>query len=162
MSSSAAAHQQEQRERVKELRKKAGIGKPKSLSIKIKEISAYEWNPGMRLLLENLVDGMRREKEDYDDTWVPESCPWTAEEMVGWCDMAQWRLAGRIGLTTDHTGKMLRQLEEDGWIRIETWNDPLTHTDHNRYQVIVEKVDANQRPEWSATMERGKRYKEGS
>lgn len=136
--------------------------KPKSLSIKIKEISSYDGNPAMRLLLENLVDGTRREKEDYSDTWIPESCPWTAEQMVGWCDMAQWRLAGRIGLTKDHTGKMLRQLETDGWIIIETWRDETTKTDHNRYQVVEAMVDANQRPEWNPRMKSGVRYKAGS
>jgi hypothetical protein len=160
MSSSAAAHQQEQRERVKKLRKKAGIGKPKSLSIKVQEMEKYDWNPAMRYLLLILVLGTRRAKEDYEDTWAPSG--WTAEEMVGWCDMAQWRLAQRVGLTEDHINGMLKQLETDGCIRIEGWTDPDTGKLHCRYQAVPESIEAYGRPSHTPKTPRGKRYKEGS
>jgi hypothetical protein len=130
--------------------------KPLSMTIQLQEIADYEWNPSMRYLLMIIHLGTRRKKDDYEDTWAPTG--WTAEEMVGWCDMAQWRIAGRLGLTPDHTGRMLRQLEADGWIEIEGWTDPDTNMLHCRYRIIAEKVMASQRKEWSPTMRRGSRY----
>jgi hypothetical protein len=158
-----AAYTREKAARIKEIKKQGGINaKPKSLSIRVQEMEKYDWNPSMRFLLLILVLGTRREKEDYSDTWMPEGCPWTAEEMVGWCDMAQWRLAQRVGLTKDHINKMLAQLEEDGFILKEIWQDELTKAYHCRYQVVEAVVDANQRPENTEKAPRGKRYKEGS
>ena len=130
--------------------------KPKSLRIKIQEMEKYEWNPSMRLLLLVIELGTRRAKDNYEDTWAPTG--WTAEEMVGWCDMAQWRLAQRIGLSEDHTGRMLRQLDEDGFIETEGWRDPNDGKIHNRYRIIEATVDANQRPSHTPETPRGKRY----
>lgn len=136
-------------------KKKHPTKKPKSLTIKIQEIEKYDWNPSMRYLLMVIHIGTRRSKEDYEDTWAPTG--WTAEEMVGWCDMAQWRLAGRVGLTTDRICQMLKQLEEDGFIRIEGWRDEETGKLHCRYQIVPEMIEASQRPEWSPRMKRGPR-----
>ena len=130
--------------------------RPKGLSIKVQEIEKYEWNPSMRFLLLILVLGTRREKDDYEDTWAPSG--WTAEEMVGWCDMAQWRLAQRVGLTEGRINQMLKQLEDDGFIHIEGWTDPDTGKLHCRYQVIEEMVDASQRPSHTPKTKRGDRY----
>lgn len=138
---------------------KAVRGKrPKSLTIKVQEIEKYDWNPSMRLLLLILVLGTRKAKDDYADTWAPSG--WSAEEMVGWCDMAQWRLAQRAGLTEDHINKMLKQLEEDGFIHIEGWTDPDTGKLHCRYQVVEVTVDAKQRPSHTPKTKRGDRYSE--
>jgi len=131
-----------------------------SLTIKLQEISAYEYNPSMRYLLMIIHLGTRRAKDNYDNTWAPTG--WTAEEMVGWCDFSYWKLAGRLGLTEDHTGRMMRQAEEDGWVKIEQWRDPDTGKWHARYRLIPEMVEANQREEWSPNMKRGDRYAEGS
>lgn len=131
--------------------------KKNSLSIRVQEIEKYDWNPSMRFLLLILVLGTRREKEDYSDTFLQEDCPWSPEEMVGWCDMTQWRLAGRVGLKEDRICEMLAQLEEDGFILIEGWTDE-NHKEHRRYKVVEAVVDENQRPEQSPTMKRGKRY----
>ena len=132
--------------------------KPKSLSIRVQEMQKYDWNPSMRFLLLILVLGTRKAKDDYSDTWVAENSPWTAEEMVGWCDMAQWRLAQRVGLTECRINDMLAQLERDGFIRKEEWTDPDTGTIHCRYQVVEVTVDANQRKEHSRNAKRGPRY----
>lgn len=132
--------------------------RPKSLTIKVQEMEKYDWNPSMRYLLLILVLGTRKAKEDYSDTWVPENSPWTAEEMVGWCDMAQWRLAQRVGLTEGRVNDMLAQLELDGFIRKEEWTDPDTGTIHCRYQVVEVTVDAYQRKEHSRSAKRGPRY----
>ena len=136
--------------------------RPKSLTIKVQEMEKYDWNPSMRFLLLILVLGTRREKEDYSDTWVPENSPWTAEEMVGWCDMAQWRLAQRVGLTEGRINQMLAQLEEDGFIEKEEWTDPDLGTYHCRYRVLEVTVDFHQRKEHHAKAKRGPRVKEGS
>ena len=130
--------------------------KPKSLSIKVQEMEKYDWNPSMRFLLLILVLGTRRSKDDYEDTWAPSG--WTAEEMVGWCDQAQWRLAQRVGLTEDHINGMLKQLEDDGFIRIQGWTDPDTGKLHCRYKVVEEMVDTNQRPSHTRSTPRGERY----
>jgi DNA-binding MarR family transcriptional regulator len=136
--------------------------KPKSLSIKVQEIERYDGNPSMRFLLLILVLATRREKDNYSDTWAPNG--WTAEEMVGWCDMAQWQLAERVGLTEGRIEKMLKQLEDHGFIRIEKWRDDDTGKLHCRYQVIEEMVDASQRKRSGdgRRAQRGSRYKEGS
>ena len=134
--------------------------KPKSLTIKVQEMEKYDWNPSMRFLLLILVLGTRRSKDDYEGTWAPSG--WTAEEMVGWCDMSQWRLAHRVGLTEERTSKMLKQLEEDGFIEIEGWRDEETGKLHCRYRVIEEKVDVSQRKEHNRSAKRGPRYKEGT
>jgi hypothetical protein len=140
--------------------KKHKTKKEKSLTIKIQEMEKYDWNPSMRLLLFVIHLGTRRAKDNYDDTWAPTG--WTAEEMVGWCDMAQWRLAQRVGLTEDRINEMLQQLEDDGFIDKEGWTDPDTNMLHCRYRIIVETVDANQRPSHTPKTKRGDRYAKGS
>jgi hypothetical protein len=117
--------------------------KPKGLLIQIQEMEAYDWNPAMRYLLFIIAFGTRKAKDDYEDTWAPTG--WTPEEMVGWCDMAQWRLAQRVGLTEGRINQMLKQLEKEGFIEIEGWTDPDTGKLHCRYRVIPEKVEAEQR-----------------
>jgi hypothetical protein len=134
--------------------------KPLSLAIRVEEMEAYDGNPAMRFLISIIVRAMRKAKENYDNTWAPTG--WTAEEMVGWCDMAQWRLAQRVGLTEDHVGRMLRQAEAEGFIDIERWVDPDTNMIHARYRVIEEMIDAHQRKEHSRHAKRGGRYAEGS
>ena len=129
--------------------------KPKGLLIQIQEMEAYDWNPAMRYLLFIIAFGTRKAKDDYEDTWAPTG--WTAKEMVGWCDMAQWRLAQRVGLTEGRINQMLKQLEKKGFIEIEGWTDPDTGKLHCRYRVIPEKVEAEQRKEHSRRAQRGPR-----
>jgi hypothetical protein len=80
----AAAERGEEIEEIDtpEPKKKHPTKKAKSLTIKLQEISAYEYNPSMRYLLMIIHLGTRREKDNYDNTWAPTG--WTAEEMVGW------------------------------------------------------------------------------
>jgi len=142
--------------------KKHKTKKEKSLTIKIQETSLYPWNSSMRLLLLVLHHATRKPKEDYSDTWAPTG--WTAEEMVGWCDMAQWQLAERVGVTEDHMGRMLRTLEEDEVIESQGWRDPETGKLHNRYRIIPEMIEANQRkrPAPGRRAEVLPRYEDGS
>lgn len=134
--------------------------KTKGLLIQIQEMEAFDGNPTMRYLIFTIEFCKRKPKEDYDNTWAPTG--WTAEEMVGWCDMAQWRLAQRVGVTEDHMGRMLRTLEEKGFIEIEGWRDPDDGKLHSRYRVIPEMIAANQRKEHSRRAARNLRYAPGS
>jgi len=80
------------KEQAAKLKKKFG---KKSLSIRIQESDLYEYNPAANMLLMVICLGQRRVKRKLRRHWVQEDCPKTAEELVGWCDMAQWRLALR-------------------------------------------------------------------
>src|ERR1700752_4316249 len=109
-------------ERLARLKKAAGIS-DKSLTILIQESDLYDWDSSARLLLLVLHVGTRRKatNADGEEKWVQEDCPWSAEDMVGWCDMAQWRLALRVGISEDRIQKILARFEKDKVIRIETW-----------------------------------------
>jgi hypothetical protein len=131
----------------------------KSLAIRLQESDLYEYNPAANLLLLVICLGQRREKENYDDTWVQEDCPKTAEELVGWCDMAQWRLALRSKMSESQVLRYVKRFEKDGVIEIDGWTSPTTGFEHRMYRIVGEVVDEHQRPEQSATVERPGRYK---
>jgi len=146
-------------ERLARLKKAAGIS-DKSLTILIQESDLYDWDPSARLLLLALHLGTRRNSTNADgeDKWVQEDCPWSAKDMVGWCDMAQWRLALRVGISEDRIQKILARFEKDKVIRIETWDDS-NYAHHNRYQIIEATIRANQRPQQKRDVPRKSRYK---
>jgi hypothetical protein len=156
--SSASAHRQEVKDKVKamvkeERRKEVAEGGG-SLPIRIMQSDLYDWNPSRRMLLLVLALGTRTDPE----AWIQEDCPWTAEEMVGYCDMAQWRLALRVGKSESQVHKDLMQMEEDGVIHIDRWQDS-NHADHNRYRIIEDMVNEHQRPKQKPDVERPPRYK---
>jgi len=138
-----------------QLKKKFG---KKSLPIRVQESSLYDWKPGVRMTLLVIALGQRSEKENYSTTWVQEDCPWSAEEMVGWCDMAQWRIAQRVGKSESQVHRDIMQFEEGGVIEIERWTDS-NNVKHDRYRIVEAVVDKHQRPEHKATTERPNRYK---
>src|SRR5712692_1035147 len=142
-------------ETVARIRKKH---RKKSLSIRIQESELYDWKPGVRMTLLIIALGQRAEKEDYSNTWVQEDCPWTAEEMVGWCDFAQWRIAQRVGKSEDQVNEDIQQFERDGIFEIEEWTDT-NNANHNRYRVVEAMIDDNQRPDHKRTTKRPSRYK---
>src|SRR5437667_5283629 len=86
----------------------------KSVPILIMESQLWDWNPTKRMLLLVLALGTRTNAE----AWVQDDCPKTSEEMLGWCDMAQWRLALRVGVTEDYVQHLLKEFEEKGVIII--------------------------------------------
>jgi hypothetical protein len=135
----------------------------KSLTILVQESDLYDWNPSARFLLLILVLGTRRSTVNEDGTkkWVQEDCPYTPEEMVGWCDMAQWRLAGRVGKSESQVHKDLKMFEADEVITTRPWTDS-NNVKHEMYQVNAAVVMKRQRPEQSKNMKRPSRYKEGS
>lgn len=138
---------------LKRLRKKE-----KSLLLLIQESDLWDWNPTKRLLLLVIALGIRKEKEDYSATWIQPDCPLTAEEAVGWCDMSQWRLAGRVGITEDYTSELLNEFEAEGVLQIQRWVDS-NGTKHNMYRIVEAVVREHQRPEQKRGMQRPPRYK---
>jgi hypothetical protein len=138
--------------------KKAYAKKNMSLPILIQESDLWDWNPTRRMLLLVIALGTRREKEDYSDTFIQKDCPLSAEEAVGYCDMAQWRLAGRVGITEDYTSELLNEFEAEGVLHIERWEDE-NGTRHNMYKINEAVVREHQRPEQKRGMERPPRYK---
>lgn len=140
-----------EKEQVEELKRKFG---KKSLSIRVQESDLYDWNPAAAGLLLVITLGTRRR----DEAWVQEDCPWTAEEMVGWCDMAQWRLALRSKMSESQVQRYIEQFEEDGVIEVEGWTDS-NQAEHNRYRIIEAVVDEHQRPEQKRHVKRPSRYK---
>jgi DNA-binding PadR family transcriptional regulator len=144
------------KELLKKLKKKFG---KRSLQIRLQESDLYEYNPAANMLLMVICLGQRRVKENYDDTFVQEDCPKTAEELVGWCDQAQWRLALRSKMSESQVLRYLKRFEDDGVIEIDGWTSPSTGREHRMYRIIEEVVDEHQRPEQSATVERPSRYK---
>jgi hypothetical protein len=143
------------KEQAAKLKKKFG---KKSLSIRIQESDLYEYNPAANMLLMVICLGQRRVKENYDDTWVQEDCPKTAEELVGWCDMAQWRLALRSKMSESQVNRYLQQFEADGVLEIEGWTDS-NNAEHCMYRIIEAVVDEHQRPEQTKDVKRPSRYK---
>jgi len=144
----------EAREKAARIRKKHA----KSLPILIMESDLWDWNPTKRMLLLVIALGTRKAKEDYSDTFIQEDCPKTVEEMVGFCDMAQWRLAARVGITEGYTSELLNEFEAEGVLHIDRWDDN-NGTHHNMYQIIEAVVREHQRPEQKRGMKRPSRYK---
>ena len=137
--------------------------KKKSLSRLVEESQLYDWNPGRRFLLVVLAEGTRRHATNEDGTpkWVPEDSPYTAEEMVGWCDFAQWHLAIRVGQSTSIIQRDLKQFKEDGVIEKRGWVDN-NGTKHTMYKLNLPVLIKNQRPSQTKNVERPKRYKESN
>jgi hypothetical protein len=130
----------EARARANEIRK-AQQKKQDSLIIKIQDSDLYDWSPSARLLL--LVIAFARRTNEK--AWVPPDMPEEFKtDMLGWCDMAQWRLAQRSGMSESNAHR---------------W---LNNNEHGQYQVIESAIDEHQRPQHSATAERPPRYKKKS
>jgi hypothetical protein len=150
---SNTAYDAAKKEKLKAL-KKAVAKKSKSLSIRIQESDLYDWDSTARMTLLVIALGQRVN----EDAWVQEDCPWSGEEMLGWCDMAQWRIALRVGKSENRIQKVITQLEKDGVLIIERWTDS-NMADHDRYQIVEAVVDEHQRPEQKRGVERPSRYK---
>lgn len=141
----------EHKEQLARLKKKFG---KKSLSIRVQECQLYDWDTSARMTLLVIALATRTNAE----AWVQEDCPYTAEQMVGWCDQAQWRIAQRVGKSENRIQKILAKFEEDGVLIIEQWRDS-NNCPHNRYQIVEPVIDDNQRPEHSRFARRPSRFK---
>lgn len=138
----------------------ANPSKKKSLPMLVQESQLYDHNPGRRMTLLVLALGTRNTAVNADGTakWVQEDCPWTIEEMVGWCDFAQWRITIRVGKSESQIQRDIQQFEKDGVITVRRWTDS-SHNNHDMYQLNIPMLMENQRPEQTKNVERPKRYK---
>lgn len=147
----------EARARANEIRK-AQQKKQDSLIIRIQDSDLYDWYPSARLLLLVIAFAHRTNEK----AWAPPDMPEEFKtDMVGWCDMAQWRLAQRSGMSESNAHRWLKRMRDDNVIRYRSWTDD-NNNEHGQYQVIESAIDEHQRPEHSATAERPPRYKKKS
>jgi hypothetical protein len=140
-----------------EAREKSTLKEDKHILIAVQEIEKYDWHPAARLLLLILVMGTRNKA----DAWIQPDCRWTAEECVGWCDMSQWRLAQRTGLTERQVQRILDMFKADGAIERRHWRDS-NGALHTQYRVNEEYIRLHERPSHKFNTPRPPRYKEGS
>jgi hypothetical protein len=150
--------QETKKEKIARLKKLAGVGKAKaeaSLIIQIQNSELYDWNPTKRMTLLVIAFAHRTNEKAYVIDDMPD---YLKDDMLGWCDMAQWRLAQRVGITEDHMNTVLGELEKDKAIRVRSWRDS-NNTDHNQYQVNEGRIRETQRPEHKRDVKRPPRYK---
>jgi hypothetical protein len=150
--------QETKKEKIARLKKLAGVGKAKaeaSLIIQIQNSELYDWNPTKRMTLLVIAFAHRTNEKAYVIDDMPD---YLKDDMLGWCDMAQWRLAQRVGITEDHMNTVLRDMETDKAIFMRSWKDS-NNADHNQYQVNENRIRETQRPEHKRDVKRPPRYK---
>jgi hypothetical protein len=152
--SSSAAYQAARAEKVKAAMKAAGLEK-KSLARKIAESSLYDWSSTARFLLTQIaVLAMTDEEDNY-----PEDAPEEfKQDKIGWCWMAQYKLALRIGKSESQAQRLIARFKKDGVTKIRQWRDD-NNTLHDEYQIVESVVDAFQRPSQRRDVERPPRSK---
>jgi hypothetical protein len=146
------AKQKEQLARMRKARAK----KDMSISIQVQESALYDHNPTARFLLLIIALGQRVN----EDAYVPEDLPdkWK-DDMLGWCDMAQWRLMLRSGLPTENqVYKYIKRFKDDGVLISRSWTDS-NNSQHSMYKIVESVVKEHQRPSQKADVERPSRYK---
>ena len=146
-------------ERLARLKKAAGIS-DKTLPMLVMDSDVCDHNPTARMLLLCLALGTRSKA----DGWVPEDMPdEIKEDIVGWCDRSQWKLALRVGCCESTIQKLVTKLEKMGAIKIRRWVDD-NEAEHALYKINREYFEAHQRPDFKRKkdVERPGRYKDGS
>ena len=151
---SSAAHQQARAKKFQAMKKAAGT-EVKSLPRKIAESSLYDWNSTARFLLNQLAVMAMDEDSNYPDDAPPEF----KADKKGWCWLAQYKLALRVGKSESQVQRLLTQFRKDGVILYRDWHDD-NMTLHAEYKVVESVVDAYQRPNQSNDVARPARYKE--
>jgi hypothetical protein len=152
--SSSAAYAAEKAERIKELKKAAGI-EEHSLARKITDSDLYDWNATARFLLTQIAVLAMKEDSDYPDD-APQKFK---DDKVGWCWMSQKKLALKIGKSLSTVEKLIARFIEDGVIIPRMWHDE-NKTPHGEYRIVEKMLDAHQRPSQRYDQERPKRYSE--
>jgi hypothetical protein len=146
--SNAAAYAAAKAERIKALKKAAGI-EDRSLARKIAESSLYDWNATARFLLTQLaVLAM-----DKDDNYPDDAPDDFKADKEGWCWMSQFKLSLRVGKSESQIHRLLKQFKKDGVILVRAWLDD-HNTPHDEYKVVESVVDAFQRPSQNRGVER--------
>jgi hypothetical protein len=134
--------------------KKALAKKEGSLPILLMDSELYDYNPGAMMVLMVIALGQRTNLEAY----FPEDCPYTKDQMLGWCDRAEWGIALRAKKSESQVQKDIRMFREDGVIEVRTWVDS-NNTVHNMYRINADVVKENQRPSRKRGVKRPSRYK---
>jgi hypothetical protein len=104
MSGTSAAYAAEKAERIKELKKAAGI-EEHSLARKITDSDLYDRNATARFLLTQIAVLAMKEDSDYPDD-APQKFK---DDKVGWCWMSQKKLALKIGKSLSTVEKLIRR-----------------------------------------------------
>src|SRR5271168_1526713 len=104
-------------EKLKELKRKHG---KKSLQIRLQDSDLYDYNPAASMLLMVICLGQRKN----GDAWIQKDCPRSAEEMLGWCDMAQWRLALRSKMSESQVHRTSRSLKKMASLKLRVGRIP--------------------------------------
>lgn len=149
----AAAREPETKQEKLARLKKSVAKKENSLVIQIMESDLYDYNPGARMLLLVLALGTRTN----EDAYVPEDSPYK-DDMLGWCDMSQWKLALRVGKSESQIQRDIKMFRKDGVVLGRGWTDS-NEADHLMYKIMVDVVKKHQRPAQKKNVERPGRYK---
>jgi hypothetical protein len=150
--SNAAAYPAEKAERIKALKKAAGM-EDRSLARKITESELYDWNSSARFLLTQIaVMSMPDEDANYPEDAPPEF----RQNKTGWCWLAQHKFALRIGKSESQVQRLITRFRKDGVILYRDWRDD-NMTLHSEYKIVESVVDAHQRPSQSKDVTRPKR-----
>ena len=132
--------------------------KRKSVPILIMESDLYDKKPAMQMTL--MVIALAARSSDPDKKHVvPEDMPQEyKDDIAGWCDMAQWRIALRAKKSRSQVQRDLETMHNDGVIEVRTWEDS-NNARHNMYKVNVEVLRERQRKQ-TPNVERPSRYKD--
>lgn len=130
--------------------------KERTLVTKVMETELYDWCPTKRYLLVIIAFGQRKEDKPKR---LPKDMPDKfRNNMKGWCDQAQWRLAQRLGSTEDYVQELIAGFHTDGVVSVRTWYDS-NHAKHNQYHVEEAMIERHQRPSQRKNVKRPGRYK---
>jgi hypothetical protein len=152
--SKEGAYAAEKAERIKALKKAAGIG-DRSLARKIVESELYDHNSSARFLL-NQIAVMAMPDEDAN---YPEDAPEEYQrDKTGWCWLSQHKFALRIGTSESQVQRLITRFIKDGVVLPRYWRDE-NMTLHAEYKVVESVVDAFQRPSQNKDVVRPLRYK---
>ncbi len=139
--------------------KKAHVKKENSLLIQIMESDLYDYNPSARFLLTVIAHGQRVN----EDAYIPDDMPdkYKDDKCLGWCDMAQWRLALRVGKSESQINRDIQMFRKDGVVVTRGWTDS-NKADHIMYKIVEDVVRERQRPAQKKDVARKPRYKNKS
>ena len=134
-------NQETAKEKAKRLLKERGLEK-KSLPIRVMESELFDWNSTARMILLVIALGYRTNEDAYTPADMPDEMK---ADLLGWCYFAQWRIAQRVGKTEKHIQRVISAMEKMSIIIIEEWTDS-NNAKHNRYKIVEDMIDTNQRP----------------
>jgi hypothetical protein len=137
--------------------REARAEKEMSVPIMLMESDLYDWNPGARVVL--LVIALARRRKELEEGKYPDMPAVYRNDMIGWCNLAQWRIALRAGKSESQVQRDIKMFIKDGVIEPRRWEDD-NGTKHAMYKINEDVVKDHQRPAQKKNVERPSRYKE--